>query len=257
MSHLILSDQREVWRRKPVLRYIYSDFYIRLLRFARDGRTLEIGGGSGNLKEFVPQAISTDLLPSPWLDAAVDAQQLPFADKCLDNIVCVDVLHHIESSVRFFREASRVLKPGGKIMMVEPAITPVSGWFYRRFHPEPVRMMEDPLCDPVPDSNRVPFDANQAIPTLLFGKHRTRFELAFPEFRIERNELFSLFAYPLSGGFRPWSLVPGCAVKHLLALEDRISPWLGRLLAFRMLVVLEKQGNEMHADRNPKETGNA
>jgi SAM-dependent methyltransferase len=241
MSHLILSDQREIWQKKPVLRHIYKDFYDRILMHALPGLTLEIGGGSGNLKEFVPDAISTDLVPSSWLDAAADAQQLPFVEQCFDNIVCVDVLHHIEAPVRFLRESSRVLKPGGKLLMVEPAITPVSGWFYRRFHPEPVRMTEDPLDDPAPDPARAPFDANQAVPTLLFGKHRQRFERAFPEFRIEKKELFSLFVYPLSGGFRRWSLVPAWAVKPSLVLEDRVSGLLGSIFAFRMLVVLEKR----------------
>lgn len=254
MSHLILSDQREIWRKKPVLRHIYSDFYDRILRNAVTGLTLEIGGGSGNLKEFVPEAISTDLVPSPWLDAAVDAQQLPFAGECFDNIVLVDVLHHIEAPVRFFREASRVLKPGGKLLMVEPAITPVSGWFYRRFHPEPVKMMEDPLHDPVPDPARAPFDANQAIPTLLFGKHRQRFEREFPELGVERRELFSLFVYPLSGGFRAWSFVPAWAVKPLLTLEMRVSCWLSPLFAFRMLIVLQKRLGNPPVVRNTMES---
>lgn len=257
MSHLILSDQREIWQKKPVLRHIYSDFYGRVLRFAVTGLTLEIGGGSGNLKEFVPDAISTDLVPAPWLDAAADAQQLPFTDACFHNVVCVDVLHHIESPVRFLREASRVLKPGGKLLMVEPAITPLSGWFYRRFHPEPVMMTMDPLHDPVPDPGRAPFDANQAIPTLLFGKHRQRFEHMFPEFRIEQRELFSLVVYPLSGGFRRWSLVPNWAVKPGLALEAHLGRWLGSLMAFRMFVVLEKKSDESRPGRRIEESCNA
>ena len=108
-------------------------------------------------------------------------------------------------------------------------------------------MMEDPLLDPPPDPTRAPFDANQAVPTLLFGKHRQRFEREFPEFRVETKELLSLFVYPLSGGFRRWSLVPVWAAKPSLALEARVSRWLGPLFAFRMLVVLEKRGDRPRA----------
>ena len=57
----------------------------------------------------------------------------------------VDVLHHIESPLRLFAEAARVLRPGGRLIACEPAITPLSGLFYRRFHDEPVDMSADPL----------------------------------------------------------------------------------------------------------------
>jgi 2-polyprenyl-3-methyl-5-hydroxy-6-metoxy-1,4-benzoquinol methylase len=43
----------------------------------------------------------------------------------------VDVLHHLEFPVVFFREAARVLRPGGRVLMVEPAITWGSSFFYR------------------------------------------------------------------------------------------------------------------------------
>ena len=254
MSHLILSDQRRIWRKNRYCKYIYRDFYSRILRYASAGLTLEIGGGSGNLKEFLPNVISTDLVPSPWLDAAADAQRLPFVDKCLDNIVCVDVLHHIESPVRFLRESSRILKPGGKLLMVEPAITPISWLCYRCFHPEPVKMGADPLCEVTPDSARVPFDANQAIPTLLFGKYRRQLEDEFPEFKIEVIQLFSLFAYPLSGGFRNWCLIPAGVVKSLLVLEEWMSRLLGPLMAFRIFVVLEKRVSDSQPHLNTSES---
>jgi hypothetical protein len=43
----------------------------------------------------------------------------------------------------FFREAARVLRLGGRVLMVEPAITWGSTSFYRLFHHEPVRTSAD------------------------------------------------------------------------------------------------------------------
>ena len=46
--------------------------------------------------------------------------------------------------------------------MIEPAITPSSGLFYRNFHPEPVIMSADPLLDGPLDPIRDAFEANQS-----------------------------------------------------------------------------------------------
>lgn len=235
------ADYRAIWHDKPVLRAIYSDYYRRLVRHVVPGRILEIGGGSGNLKSFAADVVSTDIVAAPWLDAAADAQALPFAPGAFSNIVMVDVLHHVERPVRFFREAIRVLPPGGRILLLEPGISPVSGVFYRGFHPEPVDMGADPLADGARTPGRDPFDSNQAIPTLIAGRFRARFESLFPELLFRHVQWLSLFAYPLSGGFRRWSLLPSGLATPLLRLEDILAPLLGRLLGFRLLLVIERR----------------
>jgi len=92
-----------------------------------------------------------------------------------------------------------------------------------------------------PDPGRDAFDANQAIPTLLFGPHAARFRTTLPELTVVSHNRLSLFAYPLSGGYRRWSLIPRPLVRPVLAFEETLLPILGRAMAFRMLVVLERQ----------------
>jgi len=173
-------------------------------------------------------------------DAVADAQALPFADSSFANIVMVDVLHHIPCISAFFTGVARVLAPAGRLIVLEPAITPLSYWVYRYFHHEPVDMSVEPL----PDCSRVaganPFDGNQAIPTLLFGRRCAELHRRFPQLHMVRRELLSLIAYPASGGFRPWTLVPTAVVQKLLRLEDIVAPVLGGLMAFRQLVVIER-----------------
>lgn len=236
-----LTAHRLTWQRKPVLRAIYEDFYRRIIAVCIPGRTLEVGGGSGNLKAYLPQVVSTDIVIKPWLDAAADAQALPFVDGAFSNLVCVDVLHHVERPCRFLREAARVLKPGGNLVLLEPAITPVSWVFNKLAHPEPVDMGADPLADGPLDPNRDPFDANQAIPTLLLGRYLARFREAVPQLALAHFEYLSLFAYPLSGGFRSWSLIPSGLTGPLLRLEAAVMPAVGRLAAFRLLAVIRRQ----------------
>jgi hypothetical protein len=47
-------------------------------------------------------------------------------------------------------------------------------------------------------------------------------------------------AYPLTGGFNPWSLIPLPFIRPLLRLEDAVSRTMGRLLGFRVLITIEK-----------------
>lgn len=236
-----IAEHGRQWRQKPVLRAIYRDLYRRMKAARAAGRTLEIGGGVGGFKEFAPDVVSSDVLFAPWIDVVADAQALPFADESFANIVMFDVLHHIEFPRAFFAEAARVLGPGGRIVMIEPAITPLSWPFYRFLHQEPVRLGADPLIAGTPDPNRDPFDANQAIPTLLFGRSHAKFAGTFPTLELLSVQYLSLFAYPLSGGFKPWSLIPASLVRPLLRLEDRLAPLLGRLMGFRLLVVVQKR----------------
>lgn len=233
---------RALWQSKPVLRKIYNDLYGQIAERLRPGRTLEVGGGSGNLKAFAPEVYSSDILPTSWLDVACDAQRLPFASNCMDNIVMMDVLHHIERPVQFLQEATRVLRPGGRILFCEPAITPTSWPVYHWCHPEPVRLSEDPFAAGTLTPGRDPYASNQAIPTLMFMRRKGRANLAsaLPGLRLAERRYLSLWAYPLSGGFRRWRLLPNWAPAPLLAVERALLPVLGPLCAFRMLVVLEK-----------------
>ena len=236
-----LKNYLSVWRTKGVLRLVYDDFYNRIASNCRHGTTIEIGSGIGNLKEKIENVISTDIQFAPWLDCVMDAQRLPFAVESADNIVMVDVLHHVEYVKSFFTEAERVLRPGGRIIMVEPAITWGSTAFYRLLHNEPVRMSADPLAAGAPDPTRDPYASNQAIPTLIATRERERFHRQFPNLQVDHVDWFSLAAYPLTGGFKRWSLVSEAMAKRLLQIERKIEPLIGRVLAFRMLLVIEKR----------------
>ena len=236
------ADYRKIWADKPVLRAIYTAWYKRMITFCLPGRTLEIGGGAGNFKQFSREVVSTDIQPAHWLNVASDAHRLPFVDASFESIVLMDVLHHLERPPLFFDESARVLKPGGRLVMMEPGITPISGLFYRLFHHEPVDMSCDPDLRGPLTQDRDPYATNQAIPSLLFqGKVRCEnFITHFPAFSIQKFERIALFAYPLSGGFRSWSLVPGFLAHHITTLENALAPLLRNFMAFRLFVVLER-----------------
>ena len=51
-----------------------------------------------------------------------DALHLPFADGSFDTVLLLDVIEHIKDDAKVVKEAKRVLKPGGTIIITVPAL---------------------------------------------------------------------------------------------------------------------------------------
>ena len=108
-------------------------------------------------------------------------------------------------------------------------------------------MDQDPYREGVPDPAKNPFDANQAIPTLMFWKKPEVFVKEFSQLRVVDIRFKSLVAYPLSGGFKSWSLMPVKLVPLMLKVENYLLPKIGRFMAFRQLIVIEKVPSRLDA----------
>jgi SAM-dependent methyltransferase len=239
-----LAEHRRIWESKPTLRAVYADYHRRLEAACPPGPLLDIGGGSAHFKSYRKSVTSLDVLPFPGIDVVADAHEMPIPDEHFAGIVMLDVLHHLQRPLDFFREAARVLQPGGRLAMIEPGMSVIARQFYQHFHQERVDMAADVFAEGIRQSGDDPFDSNQALPALLFGtsQARAKFEKTLPELKIISTEWLSLSVYPLSGGFKPWSLWPSKLVGPTLKVEQILLPLLGPLLAFRIMIVLEKRG---------------
>ena len=240
-----LLRHRRVWERKPILRRVYqNEFFTRLLAFRKaNGISVEVGAGPGFFKQFAPDILSTDLIWCPWLDAIADAQQLPFRSASVTNVFGLDMLHHLATPMTFLGEVSRILTPGGRLLLVEPWITPFSYFIFRFLHQERCDLSETPwFSNPSGEApEKMAFDGNQAIPYLLFGpSHRANTLGSLPEFKLLALEPFCLFAYLLSGGFKPMNLLPEFLYPAVSKFERATSPLWRGVAALRVLLVLER-----------------
>ena len=234
---------RRAWDENAALRALYADWYGRIaaaLPPAALGPRVELGSGPGFARTFIPDLQLTDIVQAPWHDREVSAEALPFAEGSLGALVLFDVLHHLPQPRRFFHEAVRVLVPGGRIVMCEPYVSPLSYPVYKLFHEEPLDLSVDPLAPAEVVEGRDPFDSNQAIPSLLFGRHAARFAAELPQLRLIRLERLSGLSYPASGGFSRGPLLPQGLWSALHRLESRLPPAAFRVLGFRLLAVVER-----------------
>jgi SAM-dependent methyltransferase len=209
----------------------------------QEGLSLEVGGGPGFFKQSFPNLISTDVVWCPWLDVVADAQSLPLQTSSVANLFGLDVLHHIAAPIKFLEEAKRILVPGGRLILIEPWITPFSYLVYRYFHQEDCDLSAHPwdMSSTPSRLDKRAFDGNQAIPYLLFGRVHLARTLGFlPGMNPLVIDAFCLFAYLLSFGFKPMSLLPESLYPAISKLERRTLRLWRKFAAMRVLIVMEK-----------------
>lgn len=239
MSREKLENHRRIWANKEILRTIYKDWFSKVFEEAKKGISLEIGSGPGMFKSIYPEVIATDIIPVPWLDLTCNAQELPFKNKSVDNIILIDVIHHIQDPLMFFSEGVRIMKPGGRILIIDVHLSPFSTIALRLFHHERVDSKVDPFTLLPAHPSKDPFEGNQAMATLLFRKYFDKFQEQFPTLQLQKREIFSTITYPLSGGFEHHGFIRQKHYAFLSRIESFLKI-LTPLLAFRTFLVFKK-----------------
>ena len=95
---------------------------------AGGARVLDAGAGEARHRSCFPRQsyVAFDLAvgDASWdytgLDACGDLAALPFPDACFDAVIHIVTLEHVRDPRRVTSELGRVLKPGGRLLLVAP-----------------------------------------------------------------------------------------------------------------------------------------
>lgn len=237
-----IQDNLKSWHNKPVLQKIYSDFYHLIASYINkevEGKIVELGSGIGNLKMVVPEVICTDLFNNPWIDQVENAYKMSFEKETVANLILFDVFHHLKYPGNAFNEFNRVLKPGGRIIIFEPAMSLTGLLVYGLFHHEPIGLFKKItwFADSKDDLLKDEYYAAQGNASRIFQK--PKYKRLLSDYKIIKIKKMSAFSYVLSGGYSKKQLYPNKALPFI-QFVDILFDYMPILFATRGLVVLEK-----------------
>lgn len=231
------------WQSKLVLQKIYQHFYKLIVEYLQkniNGEIVEIGSGIGNLKMVVPNCLSTDIFPNPWIDQVENAYQLSFTDNSVSNLILFDVWHHLEFPGNALQEFHRVLIPGGRVIIFEPDMSLLGFIVYGFFHHEPIGFFKKIKWWASKDFslNDAAYYAAQGNAARIFRSDK--FSKLLLNWEIITTKRISSISYIASGGYSGRKLYPNCFYP-LMTFIDRLCDHSPQLFATRLLIVIEKK----------------
>ena len=237
-----IQENLKRWNEKPLLRMVYHDLFNKILPFIlndKPGKTVELGSGIGQIKEILPDCITTDMFPNPGIDQVESVYELSFADNEITNVIMFHVFHHLRYPGTALRELYRVIKPGGRIILFDPYISLLGRLVYGPLHHEPIAMRDKIIWDapggfsPEDDS----YYAAQGNATRIF--HKGEYNDKLSGWNIVARKRYSALSYIFSGGYSKPQMYPTGLLGIIKGIE-KICDIMPAIFATCILVVLEK-----------------
>jgi SAM-dependent methyltransferase len=240
---LEIQTNRLAWQRKAQLRAVYRNFHemiARRLDRSVPGQIVELGSGMGSIKEVIPDCVTTDLFSNPWLDRQENAYSLSFGDRAVSNLILFDVWHHLRYPGTALAEFSRVLAPGGRLIVLDPAMSWSGRLIYGLCHHEPLGLRL-PITWDAPAGFRASdsdYFAAQASASRIFWRREAPERLT--GWTLKEVTALASFEYFATGGFSGPQL-GGPALFRFWRRLDQVLSRFPNLFAARLLIVLIRE----------------
>ena len=232
---------RNIIRKKGFLYKLFLENYgifKENIKDVPDGLKIELGSGGGFLKEVISDVITSDVLELPDVDKVIFAEKIPYPDESVAAFFLLGTLHHIKDPDKFFSEVSRCLKPGAKVIMIEPTNTPFSRLIFKHIHHEQFDEKKDSWQ--VNGKGRMA-DANLAMPWAIFSRDKKKFLVKYPDLEILQINKHTPFRWFLSGGMAYRQFVPSASFGFFTKIEKLLSPFDNILCSFMTIVIKKSE----------------
>ena len=208
---------------------------------------IEVGCGMGVSKEFITNSNFkiTDYADNEWLDVKnLDALDTGYKDNSFDFVISSNMVHHLYSPMKFFKEMDRILKPGGYLLIQEINASLMMCLVLRIMRHEAYDFTvdvfdEEIICNDPDDL----WSANCAIPNLLFDD-KSKFETHIPEFEMIYHRYKEFFCFFNSGGVIAKTFyipLPKFCIKILQKVDFVLANLFPRFFALQKSLVLKKR----------------
>lgn len=204
---------------------------------------LEIGSGAGISSKFLKnkKVLMTDLLP--WrkngIIGNINSENLPFENDFFESAFALDAIHHICDPVKAISELCRVVRPGGKVVIIEPYVSYLSYLVYRIFHNEQTTW-----------NYRINKTRKVKIKNIAEGEQSTMQSIMLNYGLIKSVQKqcgkvisyewsqFSPFSFFATGGLSKPLPTPACIIRLLIRSEQVLPKYILRHISARQSVVI-------------------
>lgn len=141
-------DDRAFYSKIPLQRYWQRQRYKIICGFVDYQKNiLDVGCGTSKIIGALPQAIGLDInFNKLRYNLALgnhlvcgDIKNLCFKDSSFEEIICSEIIEHLEASDKIFKELNRVLRKGGTLILGTPDYSRISWnvieWCYKKVAP--------------------------------------------------------------------------------------------------------------------------
>lgn len=251
MSHegdTVSARERFLAAKNKNVQFLIKNRYEWMNDFISDNdEGVEVGAGTGVSKIFIKDTkkyLITDFTENNWLDVTnVDALNTPFKDGEFDFVVSSNMIHHVPYPLQFFEEMSRILKPGGTLLIQEINASLVTRIILRVMRHEGYDTSAN-----VFDRNEIctnPEDlwsANCVIPNLLFDDE-DKFHRNVPYFKMIHSSYSECLMFLNSGGVIAQTFyvpLPNWALVIINKIDNILTYLFPSIFAMQRQIVLKK-----------------
>ena len=231
-----------IFHRKINLQTVTRDMQQEMLNASNTGLSshtlkIELGAGVLPMKINFPEVVATDIVPASHLDGILDATAMDMSDGTVDVLFLQNTFHHIPDPMAFFTECERVLKRGGRVVILDPYFNKLSRFIYPKLFKTETYNLQGAWNDA---SGHEMVGANQALSHIIFARDVLVFQKLLPNFEIvNANPLPQGLRYLLTGGLNFKQLIPNSFFPLIKSLEG--FNLIEKYLSIHWMVVLEKK----------------